>query len=374
MAKHISVRKKHAIAEKNRAQTRDTSKRQRPNTRSSARGCVETKGGATGPRPRTSGSTSSWRSGRPLTSDGPEDLHIPRGPGRKEQMHTGNATHDPGCKGEMHIGDAGAKKNNGASRNHGDTPPGGEGAEKKSGAKRSPPHASDSPTFMGQAHNKRLAHTVYPLASDGPEDLHVPHDPGCKEQTRSPPRACGPPMLKRPAHENKSRAERSSPHKDGHMVCRLTTAGFEDVPVKEDLAYDTEVEGFISTISKKLANGDQLLPHQLQGIEKMLKLRGRALLADDMGLGKTAQSLFAMKFYEREWPLLVICPPNAMGVWEDGAVSWLSLKKDQIMTNKKIKVPREELFERLYTNKEVKMYIFSHAWISNESPRFLRVS
>jgi SWI/SNF-related matrix-associated actin-dependent regulator of chromatin subfamily A-like protein 1 len=43
--------------------------------------------------------------------------------------------------------------------------------------------------------------------------------------------------------------------------------------------------------------------------------QGRILLADEMGLGKTVTSLAIMAHYEKEWPLLILCPASLRYTW-----------------------------------------------------------
>ena len=42
---------------------------------------------------------------------------------------------------------------------------------------------------------------------------------------------------------------------------------------------------------------------------------GRLMIADEMGVGKTLQSLACALTYERDWPLLIICPSALKNVW-----------------------------------------------------------
>jgi SNF2 family DNA or RNA helicase len=61
-----------------------------------------------------------------------------------------------------------------------------------------------------------------------------------------------------------------------------------------------------------------------------LMTRERMLLADDPGLGKTVQALVAINTiasWSPKWPdVLVVCPKNAIGVWETMAEEWLGIK------------------------------------------------
>lgn len=56
-------------------------------------------------------------------------------------------------------------------------------------------------------------------------------------------------------------------------------------------------------------------PFQRKGIDKLVKLKGRALLADDMGLGKTFQFIrYACE--NKLFPAIVICPSAVKFNWE----------------------------------------------------------
>ena len=46
-------------------------------------------------------------------------------------------------------------------------------------------------------------------------------------------------------------------------------------------------------------------------------------IADEMGLGKSIQAIASMTVYEREWPLLILCPSSARYHWEAEVKNWL---------------------------------------------------
>lgn len=54
-----------------------------------------------------------------------------------------------------------------------------------------------------------------------------------------------------------------------------------------------------------------------------IKNFGRLMIADEMGIGKTLQSLACAMSYERDWPLLIICPSALKHVWYEEIRKWL---------------------------------------------------
>lgn len=69
-----------------------------------------------------------------------------------------------------------------------------------------------------------------------------------------------------------------------------------------------------------------LLPFQREGIAFAIRHGGRALIGDEMGLGKTVQAIAIAKYYEKEWPLLIVTPSPLRLVWKQVTCSpWLVL-------------------------------------------------
>jgi SWI/SNF-related matrix-associated actin-dependent regulator 1 of chromatin subfamily A len=65
-------------------------------------------------------------------------------------------------------------------------------------------------------------------------------------------------------------------------------------------------------------------PYQREGITFLRDAR-RAILADEMGLGKTPQALLAVAEADA-FPMLVVAPKAALGVWVDESAKWLDMK------------------------------------------------
>ena len=62
--------------------------------------------------------------------------------------------------------------------------------------------------------------------------------------------------------------------------------------------------------------------YQKEGVKKLEKFKGRALLADSMGLGKTLQTLvYFYRNYRKCSPMLIICPANLKYNWKNEAAS-----------------------------------------------------
>ena len=55
---------------------------------------------------------------------------------------------------------------------------------------------------------------------------------------------------------------------------------------------------------------------QVEAVDFVLKNHGRALIADEMGLGKTRTAIACAVAYQKDWPVLVICPSSARYNWQ----------------------------------------------------------
>jgi SWI/SNF-related matrix-associated actin-dependent regulator 1 of chromatin subfamily A len=64
----------------------------------------------------------------------------------------------------------------------------------------------------------------------------------------------------------------------------------------------------------------KLFPYQKQGVWKIQKFKGRALLGDEMGLGKTIQAYTWAKIYcDGDEPIVVVCPATLKDNWQNEA-------------------------------------------------------
>ena len=92
---------------------------------------------------------------------------------------------------------------------------------------------------------------------------------------------------------------------------------------------------------------------QKQGIIFGIKKFSRLLIADEMGVGKTVQAIGLSSLYQKDWPVLVICPSSLKFVWRDEVAQWLSeiINKNEIQV---IKQSKNEFKEK------IKYYIISY--------------
>ncbi|CCW67656.1 unnamed protein product [Phytomonas sp. Hart1] len=65
-----------------------------------------------------------------------------------------------------------------------------------------------------------------------------------------------------------------------------------------------------------------LQKHQIEGLEQILRFRGRALLADEMGVGKTLEALAAVSALNA-FPLLLVTPSALKVMWADEIEKYL---------------------------------------------------
>ena len=78
---------------------------------------------------------------------------------------------------------------------------------------------------------------------------------------------------------------------------------------------------------------------QKQGIIFGIKKFSRLLIADEMGVGKTVQAIGLSSLYQKDWPVLVICPSSLKFAWRDEVSQWLAeiLNKNEIQVIKNSK-------------------------------------
>jgi len=111
-----------------------------------------------------------------------------------------------------------------------------------------------------------------------------------------------------------------------------------------------------------------LYPYQVDGV-KFLTSRRRAILGDEMGLGKTPQSLVAADILDG-FPVLIVAPKAAVGVWDAEARKWLGTSKAQICVylgmNRKLKntditITNYSLFEEIVQSRAWRTIVFDEA-------------
>jgi superfamily II DNA or RNA helicase len=66
-----------------------------------------------------------------------------------------------------------------------------------------------------------------------------------------------------------------------------------------------------------------LLPFQVDGIQFVLRRKGRGLIADEMGVGKTVQAIGLAGCYKDKWPVLVVVPASLRLVWAEEFEKWM---------------------------------------------------
>ena len=93
----------------------------------------------------------------------------------------------------------------------------------------------------------------------------------------------------------------------------------------------------LSDLPKGLFNS--LYRFQKQGIIFGIKKFSRLLIADEMGVGKTVQAIGLSSLYQKDWPVLVICPSSLKFAWRDEVTNWLKeiINKNEIQVIKHTK-------------------------------------
>ena len=118
-----------------------------------------------------------------------------------------------------------------------------------------------------------------------------------------------------------------------------------------DYASDIQNPPKLNDLPKALLKN--LYRFQKQGIIFGIKKYSRLLIADEMGVGKTVQAIGLSCLYQKDWPVLVICPSSLKFAWRDEITLWLGevLKKDEVQV---IKHSKNEFKE------DKKYYIISY--------------
>jgi len=97
----------------------------------------------------------------------------------------------------------------------------------------------------------------------------------------------------------------------------------------------------------------KLYPYQEEGVKKIEKFNGIALLADDMGLGKTAQALKYIYDHPELRPVIIVCPATLKWVWETQAHQHYGLRATVLSGRKKPKTGLREQIPILIINYDI---------------------
>eukprot|EP00126_Sphaerothecum_destruens_P011009 Sdes_comp20839_c0_seq2m17519 len=67
---------------------------------------------------------------------------------------------------------------------------------------------------------------------------------------------------------------------------------------------------------------ESLTEYQKACIQTAIHFSGRLLIADEMGLGKSVEALCVAKYFEQDWPLLIITPSSLRFTWKKEILKW----------------------------------------------------
>ena len=77
-----------------------------------------------------------------------------------------------------------------------------------------------------------------------------------------------------------------------------------------------------------------LFPYQKEGVARIQKFNGRALLADDMGLGKTPQAIAWLQLNKKIRPAVIICPASLKEMWAGKIKEWMGKEIVEVLAGK----------------------------------------
>jgi len=67
-----------------------------------------------------------------------------------------------------------------------------------------------------------------------------------------------------------------------------------------------------------------MFKYQKEGFIFGVRREGKLLIGDEMGLGKTIQAIAVSFYFNKDWPLLIICPASLRVNWSIELEKWLS--------------------------------------------------
>ena len=118
-----------------------------------------------------------------------------------------------------------------------------------------------------------------------------------------------------------------------------------------DYSQDCENSPRLNDLPKNLLKS--LYRFQKQGIIFGIKKFSRLLIADEMGVGKTVQAIGLSSLYQKDWPVLVICPSSLKFAWRDEITTWLS----EILNENEVQVIKNSKHE---FKQDKKYYVISY--------------
>jgi len=118
-----------------------------------------------------------------------------------------------------------------------------------------------------------------------------------------------------------------------------------------DYKEDCQSSPKLSDLPKNLYKS--LYRFQKQGIIFGIKKFSRLLIADEMGVGKTVQAISLSCLYQKDWPVLIICPSSLKFAWRDEIAQWLK----EIIEENEIQVIKHSKNE---FKENIKYYIVSY--------------
>lgn len=84
-----------------------------------------------------------------------------------------------------------------------------------------------------------------------------------------------------------------------------------------------------------------LRPYQAEGVLRIEKFNGRALLADSMGLGKTAQAIAWLQLHKGQRPAVILCPAVGKEMWARKCKEWMDGKEKIVVLSGKKPDPEQ---------------------------------